>query len=61
MAPGAGISTCSLARNKSGPNTRRIGWEKLPAVYCIVESRPGKPQSQIGARRVTFEAKRWIA
>jgi len=35
MSPGGGISTCSLARNTSVPNTRRIGWAKLDAVYCV--------------------------
>ena len=34
-SPGGGMSTCSLARKTSVPNTRRIGWAKLDAVYCV--------------------------
>ena len=33
VSPGSGIVTVSCARNTTVPNTRRIGWAKLPAVY----------------------------
>ena len=45
------MSTSSRARNASVPNTRRIGWAKLPAVYWVRGLGSGKPQSQAGARR----------
>ena len=55
------MCTSSLARNTTVPNTRRIGCEKLPAVYCVAGLGSGKPQSQAGARRVRAEARRWMA
>src|SRR5436309_1911834 len=45
------MSTDSDARNTTAPNTRRIGWAKLSAVYCVAGLASGKPQSQAGPRR----------
>ena len=59
--PGGGISTVSVARKTSVPNTRRIGCAKLPAVYCVAGLASGNPQSQAGARRTAREARRWMA
>src|SRR5919198_3100933 len=47
-APGAGICTSSCARNTTVPKTRRIGCEKLPAVYWVAGLGSGKPQTQAG-------------
>src|SRR5690348_14413383 len=52
--------TCSRARKTTVPKTRRIGWAKLPAVYCRKGLALGVPQSQAGPRRNAFDAKRWI-
>jgi hypothetical protein len=35
MSPGGGISIRSRAWKTSVPNTRRIGWAKLEADYCV--------------------------
>ena len=48
MSPGGGIVTVSRAANSAVPNTRRIGWAKLAAVYCVCrasdrESRNPRP------------------
>src|SRR5690242_5324382 len=59
--PGGGISPSSRAANTTLPKTRRIGWEKLEAVYWIAGFGSGKPQSQAGARRRRSDARRWIA
>ena len=56
IEPGGGISTESCARNTTVPNTRRIGWAKDEAVYCVAGLKSGKPQSQAGPRRTFFEA-----
>ena len=40
------------------PNTFRIGWEKLPAVYWVAGLGSGKPQSQGADLRVALEAQR---
>ena len=53
--------TSVRARNSNVPNTRRIGSAKLPAEYCRAGLASGKPQSQIGARRVFRDARMWIA
>ena len=49
------MSTSSRARNTTVPNTRRIGWAKLPAVYWVAGLGSGKPQSQ--ARRAAQRAR----
>ena len=51
----------SRAPKTTVPNTRRIGWAKLPAVYCVRGLGSGKPQSQAGAaaHRVA-RPKRWM-
>ena len=59
-SPGGGICTSSRARNTTLPKTRRIGCEKLPAVYCVAGLGSGKPQSQASERRTAAEAKRWM-
>jgi hypothetical protein len=51
--------TSSRASN-SELKTRRIGWAKPPAVYCVAGLGSGKPQSQAGPRRTAREAKRWM-
>src|SRR5258708_32007665 len=61
ISAGAGISTLSGAPSSDAPNTRRIGWAKLPAVYWVIGLGSGAPQSQAGARRTVWEANRWVA
>ena len=56
----AACRPCSRAWNTTVPNTRRIGWAKLSAVYCVAGLGSGKPQSQAGPRRTAREAKRWM-
>src|SRR5690242_2658058 len=60
IAPGSGMSICSLTRNTEAPNTRRIGIAKLELVYCAAGDASGNPQSQIGLRRVARVANRWM-
>ena len=52
------MSTVSLDRNTTVPNTRRIGWAKLAAVYWLAGVGSGKPQSHAGARRTARDARR---
>ena len=49
------MSTCSRARKTSVPNTRRIGWAKLPAVYCVAGLGIGK--AAIPGRRAAHGAR----
>ena len=35
VSPGGGMSTRSEALNTTSPNTRRMGWAKLSAVYWV--------------------------
>ena len=58
--PGGGMWTSSVARNTTLPNTRRIGCEKLPAVYCVAGLASGKPQSQASDLRTAADAQRWM-
>ena len=58
LSPGAGMSTVSLAWNRTVPNTRRSGWAKLPAEYWLAGVGSGKPQSQPAPARTAREAKR---
>ena len=57
MSPGGGISTCSRARNTTLPNTRRIGWAKLSALYWVDRSwhpdsrSPTPARDAVGRRR----------
>ena len=41
LSPGPGMSTRSEALNTTSPNTRRIGWAKLSAVYWVAGSASG--------------------
>ena len=50
----------SRTTNATAPNTRRIGWAKLSAEYCVAGLASGTPQSHGGARRKASEAKRWM-
>ena len=61
LSPGSGMSTRSVACSTEVANTRRIGWAKLPAEYCVNGLAFGKPQSHGGARRTLLEASRWMA
>src|SRR6476620_11895882 len=54
------MSTRSDARNTTAPHTRRIGWAKLSAVYCVAGLGSGNPQSQAGPRRTARDANRWM-
>src|SRR5260370_40577622 len=51
MSPGGGMTTVSCAAKAAAPYTRRSGWAKLEAVYCVAGDGAGKPQSQAGPRR----------
>ena len=52
------MRTALAAPNTIGPKTRRMGSAKLVAVYCVSGRGSGKPQSQAGARRTAWVARR---
>ena len=58
VCPGGGMWTSSRAWNAKLPNTRRIGWAKLPAVYWVIGLASGNPQSHAAERLTACEAQR---